>query len=57
MQSWQMRPPRAMHPIGHQLGRVLGTAGDVEKQKKTLYAALQQLEKLNVPGTIIDVNV
>ena len=56
-ESKVMRPPRAIHPIGHQLGRVLGTAGDVEKKKKTLFAALQQLEKLNTPGTIIDFNI
>lgn len=56
-ESKVMRPPRAIHPIGHQLGRVLGTAGDVEKQKKTLFAALQQFEKLNTPGMIIDVNI
>jgi hypothetical protein len=56
-ESKVMRPPRAIHPIGHQLGRVLGTAGDVEKQSKTLFSALKQLEQLNTPGTIIDVNI
>jgi hypothetical protein len=56
-ESKVMRPPRAVHPIGHQLGRVLGTAGDVEKQKKTLFATLQQLEKLNMPGVIIDIQI
>jgi hypothetical protein len=56
-ESKVMRPPRAMHPIGHQLGRVLGTAGDVEKQNKTLFATLHQLEKLNMPGVIIDVQI
>jgi hypothetical protein len=35
----------------------LGTAGDVDKQTKTLFAALQQLEKLNTPGTIIDLQI
>lgn len=56
-ESKVMRPPRAIHPVGHQLGRVLGLAGEVEKHKKTLYAALQQLEKLTMPGTIVDVNI
>jgi hypothetical protein len=56
-ESKVMRPPRAIHPVGHQLGRVLGTAGEVEKQTKTLFAALQQLERLNTPGTIIDLQI
>ncbi len=56
-ESKTMRPPRAIHPVGHQMGRVLGVAGDVVTQKKTLHEALKQFEKLNTPGHIIDVNI
>ncbi len=55
-ESKTMRPPRAIHPVGHQMGRVLGNAGDHATQKKTLHEALRQFEKLNVPGHIIDYN-
>jgi hypothetical protein len=56
-ESKVMRPPRAIHPLGHQLGRVLGTAGDVEKQSKTLFTALQHLTQLHTPGVIVDVQI
>jgi len=56
-ESKVMRPPRAIHPLGHQLGRVLGTAGDVEKQQETLFAALQQFKELHTPGLIQDVQI
>jgi D-proline reductase (dithiol) PrdB len=56
-ESKTMRPPRAIHPVGHTMGRVLGIAGDSATQKKTLREALHQFEKLNLPGLIIDINV
>ncbi len=52
-----MRPPRAIYPVGHTMGRVLGAAGDVATQKKTLREALKQFEKLNTPGQIIEISV
>lgn len=56
-ESKVMRPPRAIHPLGHQLGRVLGTAGDVELQQKTLFAALKHLTELHPPGNIVDMQI
>ncbi len=56
-ESKSMRPPRAIHPVGHVMGRVLGAAGDAAKQKKTLHEALKQFEKLNLPGQIVDVSI
>ncbi len=56
-ESKTMRPPRAIHPVGHEMGRVLGVAGDASTQRKTLHEALKQFEKLNRPGQIIDVNI
>ena len=56
-ESKTMRPPRAIHPVGHTMGRVLGLAGDAATQKKTLHEALKQFEKLNTPGHIIEVQI
>jgi hypothetical protein len=56
-ESKTMRPPRAIYPVGHTMGRVLGVAGDVATQKKTLREALKQFEELRLPGQIIDVNI
>jgi D-proline reductase (dithiol) PrdB len=49
-----MRPPRAIHPVGHKLGRVLGNAGERDKQMRVLTAALRQFEFAKVPGEILD---
>jgi hypothetical protein len=49
-----MRPPRAICPKGHALGRVLGAAGERDRQLRVLREALRQFELLRVPGTIID---
>ncbi|MGZ4786981.1 MAG: hypothetical protein ACXVZV_02995 [Terriglobales bacterium] len=51
-ESKVMRPPRAIYPVGHQLGRVLGTAGDVSRQRAVLTRALAELEVLRMPGEI-----
>jgi len=53
-ESKSMRPPRALHPVTNTMGRVLGCAGQVEKQRRVLAAALSQLEVLVMPGTIVD---
>lgn len=52
-----MRPPRAIHPVGHTMGRVLGLAGDAPTQKKTLHEALKQFEKLTTPGHIVEISI
>lgn len=56
-ESRTMRPPRAIHPVGHQMGRVLGVAGDVATQKKTLHEALRQFEQFHLPGKIVEVTI
>jgi len=56
-ESKSMRPPRAIYPVGHTMGRVLGVAGDVKTQKATLHAALKQFEQLHTPGQIIDITI
>ena len=53
-ESRMMRPPRAVHPIGHKLGRVLGSAGERDRQMRVLTAALRQFEFQHIPGAIID---
>lgn len=53
-ESRMMRPPRAVHPVGHKLGRVLGNAGERDKQMRVLTEALRQFEFQHVPGTIVD---
>jgi len=52
--SRPMRPPRAVHPKGNKLGRVLGNAGERDKQMRVLTEALRQFEFQHVPGTIVD---
>jgi D-proline reductase (dithiol) PrdB len=49
-----MRPPRAVHPVGHALGRVLGAAGERDRQMRVLTEALRQFEFQHVPGTIVE---
>jgi len=49
-----MRPPRAVHPVGHKLGRVLGAAGERDRQMRVLTEALRQFEFQHVPGAIVD---
>jgi hypothetical protein len=53
-ESRTMRPPRAVHPVGHTLGRVLSHAGERDKQMRVLTEALRQFEFQHVPGAIID---
>ena len=52
--SRPMRPPRAVHPVGHVFGRVLGSAGERDRQMRVLTEALRQFESQHVPGTIVD---
>ncbi len=53
-ESRAMRPPRAICPKGNTLGRVLGSAGERDKQRRVLLEALRQFETLNLPGSIIE---
>ena len=53
-ESRAMRPPRAVCPTGNTLGRVLGSAGESDKQRRVLTQALRQFETLQLPGSIID---
>ncbi len=53
-ESKMMRPPRALYPKGQQLGRVLGAAGEKEKQTRILVEALRQFETLRLPGEIVE---
>jgi hypothetical protein len=52
--SRPMRPPRAVFPRGNALGRVLGAAGERDKQMRVLTEALRQFEFQHVPGTIVE---
>lgn len=47
-----MRPPRAVHPVGHKMGQVFGPPGARELQKRVLLHALRKFERLEMPGTI-----
>lgn len=51
--SGAMRPPRAIHPVGHALGRILGAAGERDRQMRVLTEALCQFEFQHVPGTTV----
>ena len=53
-ESRAMRPPRAVCPTGHTLGRVLGSAGERDKQRRVLAQTLRQFESLHLPGAIIE---
>ena len=53
-ESRPMRPPRAVYPRGHTLGRVLGQAGERDKQKRVLTEALRQFESQHLPGSIVE---
>ncbi|MBZ5647936.1 MAG: hypothetical protein LAN37_12020 [Acidobacteriia bacterium] len=53
-ESRAMRPPRAVYPRGNTLGRVLGSAGEREKQTRVLSTALRQFESQQLPGSIIE---
>jgi D-proline reductase (dithiol) PrdB len=48
-----MRAPRAVYPAGHKLGRVLGQAGQRDRQMRVLTEALRQFEFQRMPGEIV----
>jgi D-proline reductase (dithiol) PrdB len=53
-ESKMMRPPRAVHPVGHTLGKVLGEAGQRDTQMRVLTEALRQFEFQRIPGEIVE---
>ena len=53
--SKQMRPPRALYPIGFKIGNSLGRPGMKELQKKVLRDALYLLTGAPRPGEIIEI--
>ncbi|HZP00239.1 MAG TPA: hypothetical protein VFD30_08085 [Terriglobia bacterium] len=49
-----MRPPRAMYPVGFELGHSLGPPGQPELQRRVLKDALALLQELHMPGSIVE---
>jgi hypothetical protein len=54
--SKQMRPPRALYPVGFKIGNSLGRPGMQELQKKVLRDALNLLTGAPHPGEIIEIS-
>lgn len=52
--SRQMRPPRAMHPVGFRTGDALGNPGARDLQLNVLRDALLLLKDAPHPGEIIE---
>ena len=52
--SRQMRPPRALYPIGFRVGNSMGRPGQRELQKQVLRDALLLLTGPPHPGEIIE---
>ncbi len=50
--SAQAGPPRAIYPLGFQIGHSLGGAGQTDLQRQVLHDALQRLVMPLEPGTI-----
>ncbi|TDL66201.1 hypothetical protein E2R56_23805 [Rhodococcus qingshengii] len=51
--SEKVRVPRALH-LRFPLGRSFGRAGEQDLQRKILFDAIQYLEKITVPESIIE---
>jgi hypothetical protein len=49
-----MRPPRAMYPVGFELGHSLGPPDQPELQRRVLKDALGLLQELHMPGSIVE---
>ena len=50
--SAQMGPPRALYPLGFQIGHVLGGPGQADLQRAVLRDALERLVTRGEPGMI-----
>lgn len=51
-ESKPMRPPRALYPVGFELGRTFGSSGRKELQREVLLDALRLLLAPPAPGAI-----
>jgi hypothetical protein len=51
-ESAQMRPPRAIEPVGFEAGNSLGRPNEPDLQRRILRTALEQFNALEMPGTI-----
>ena len=49
-----MRPPRAMYPVGFELGHSLGLPNQPDLQRRVLKDALTLLQELHIPGSIVE---
>lgn len=54
--TMSMRPPRALHPLGFALGRVLGPAGKRDVHRAVVRAALEMLVADRSPGRLLEVD-
>ncbi|HKP11978.1 MAG TPA: hypothetical protein VJZ91_07705 [Blastocatellia bacterium] len=52
--SKQMRPPRALYPVGFKIGNSLGRPGMAELHQKVLRDALGLLQGPPRPGEVIE---
>ncbi|MEN3333208.1 MAG: hypothetical protein V7641_2573 [Blastocatellia bacterium] len=52
--SKQMRPPRALYPVGFKIGNSRGRPERADLHKKVLRDALSLLQGLPYPGEIIE---
>lgn len=52
--SKQMRPPRALYPVGFKIGNSMGRPGMADLHKRVLRDALRLLEAPARPGDVIE---
>ncbi|HYP26655.1 MAG TPA: hypothetical protein VE262_08060 [Blastocatellia bacterium] len=52
--SRQMRPPRAVYPVGFQIGNSLGRPGMRDLQTRVLRDALQLIKEPPHPGEVLE---
>jgi D-proline reductase (dithiol) PrdB len=52
--SRQMRPPRAIYPVGFKIGNALGRPGMSELQKRVLKDALMLIKEPPRPGEVVE---
>ncbi|HEX2916647.1 MAG TPA: hypothetical protein VH186_38155 [Chloroflexia bacterium] len=51
-ESAQMRPPRAIEPVGFNVGNSLGHPGQADLQRQVLQTSIEYLNQLVMPGKI-----
>ena len=52
--SKQMRPPRAMYPVGFKIGNSMGRPGMADLHKRVLMDALNFLKAPPRPGEVVE---